>query len=148
MDYIKIRLSKDLDKIANELSRTIKDMFQTMNPMFSLSERLWKPPVDIYETKDEVIIIAAISGVKKEDISLEVSNKAVRILGKCDALINDEHARYCLAEIRYGSFERTLFLPAPIDTDIVNAAYKDGFLTIHMAKMKLEQPRKVAIEDI
>lgn len=148
MDYIKIRLSSDLDKLASEFDRTIEEMFQSMNPMFSLSEHTWKPYIDIYETSEEIIVLAALAGVDKDDIDLEVNTRAIRIAGKRTPLFStNQDTKYCLAEIQYGVFERLLYLPTPIDTEIVSASYTNGFLQIRMAKLQVNKTRKVQIDE-
>ena len=147
MDYIKIRFTKDVDRLSSELEKTYEEMFRAINPMFTLSERTWKPQMDIYETPDEIIILAEIAGVKKENLELEISSKAVRIYGNRTEFPKTENATYRLAEIQYGQFERILFLPAPIDPEVVSASYSNGFLQVRLAKLMLNKTRKVQITD-
>ncbi len=143
MDYIKIHFGNDLD---SRFEKTIQEMFQSINPMFNLSERTWKPQMDMYETKDEIIILCEIAGVQKEDLELEINSKAVKIHGKRSGLIPKEKTTYRLAEIQYGVFERILFLPVPIDTGKVSAAYTNGFLQVQLAKLPLDKARSIEIE--
>jgi HSP20 family protein len=123
----------------------MEDMFQSISPMFSIEHRTWKPLMDIYETPKEIYIHAEIAGVKKEDLEVEINQKAVRIFGKrfSDQLASD--ATFRLAEIQYGKFERILFLPAPINTEEVTASFKDGFLRIRMIKLPADKTHKVKI---
>jgi HSP20 family protein len=146
MDYIKIRFSDDFTRTGIGFEKTIGEMFQTMSPMFMLSERSWKPPMDIYETSEEIIILAEIAGVAKEDLDIEINDKAVKISGKRRLIFSTEETRYRLAEIQYGRFERVLFLPAPIDMEVVSASYANGFLQIRMAKRLHERTLKIPIE--
>jgi HSP20 family protein len=147
MDYIKIRFSKDVDQFGAKLKETIDDMFQDINPMFSLSERYWKPQMDIYETSEEIIIRAEIAGVDKENLEVEISSRAVKIFGSRLQPTGDDHATYRLAEIQYGKFERILYLPAPIDTDVVSTSYTNGLLQVRLAKLPLDRTYKVPISD-
>lgn len=147
MDYIKIRFTKDVDRLSSEFEKTFEEMFRAINPMFTLSERTWKPQMDIYETPDEIIILAEIAGVKKENLELEISSKAVRIYGNRTEFPKTENATYRLAEIQYGYFERILFLPAPIDPEVVSASYSNGFLQVRLAKLLLNKTHKVQITD-
>ena len=147
MDYIKIRFSKDVDQFGTKLKETIDDMFQDINPMFSLSERYWKPQMDIYETSEEIIIRAEIAGVDKENLEVEISSRAVKIFGSRLQPTGDNHATYRLAEIQYGKFERILYLPAPIDTDVVSTSYTNGLLQLRLAKLPLDRTYKVPITD-
>jgi HSP20 family protein len=147
MDYIKIRFSKEVDQFDSKLEKRIDDMFQAINPMFTLSERYWKPQMDIYETVEEIIVRAEIAGVDKEELEVEISSRAVKIYGNRPQPSGDNNATYRLAEIQYGRFERILYLPAPIDTDIVSTSYVNGLLQIRLAKLPLDQTYKVPISD-
>jgi len=135
--YIKIKFGSDFDAISSSFEKSIEDMFRSLNPIFTLCDRAWNPQMDIYETHEEIIIRAEIAGVDKEDIEVEINSKAVRIQGKRAEITRIENATYMLAEIQYGCFERILFLPSPIDPEIVSASYLNGFLQIRLFKMPI-----------
>jgi HSP20 family protein len=147
MEFIKIRIAKDFGHLGSDLEKTIEDMFQSMSPAFSLAERSWKPPMDMNETPDEIIIIAEVAGVDKNDLEIEISSKAVRIQGSRVARHCSEDATYRLAEIQYGRFERILYLPAPIDPEVVSAGCTNGMLEIRLAKLPVEKSHKIPILD-
>jgi HSP20 family protein len=145
MEFFKIRFGNDLDELTAKFEKTLEDMLGTMGPSFMLSERTWRPPMDMYETREEIVILAEIGGVAKEDLEVEISSKAVRIQGKRLAPSPSPDCTYRLAEIQYGRFERILFLPSPIDPEKVTAASKNGFLEIRLAKRPVDQAYKVPI---
>ena len=147
MEYIKIRFLDDFSHLGSKFEKTIEDMFRSMSPAFTLAERSWKPPMDMNETPEEVIIVAEVSGVEKDDLEVEISSKAVRIQGKRFARHCSDNATYRLAEIQYGKFERILFLPAPIDPEVVSASYQNGLLEIRLAKQPAEKTHKIPIQD-
>ncbi|HMA84957.1 MAG TPA: Hsp20/alpha crystallin family protein [Desulfosalsimonadaceae bacterium] len=147
MDYIKIRLADDFDQLGAKFQKTITDMFSSMSPMYSFSKNTWYPPLDIFETKTEIIVIAEMAGVNKEDLDLEINSRAIRMAGKRIGVPPAENGKYRLAEIQYGNFERVLYLPAAIDTDSVNATYKKGLLYIRVNKLIRESRHNVPISD-
>jgi HSP20 family protein len=147
MDYIKIRLSADLDQVSKGLRRTMDDIFGAANPIFSQLCRNWKPQMDLFETADEIKIIASIAGVDKESMEIEINERAVRISGARRPPFPISEATFCLAEIQYGKFERILFLPKPIDTDRVSASLSAGVLQISMVKQRARKSLKVPIRD-
>ncbi len=147
MDYIKIRFGEDFDQIESGFDKTMGDMFRSISPMFMVSERVWKPQMDIYETPEEIFILAEIAGVEKEDLEVEINSKAVRIFGNRTHLPRIDNATYRLAEIQYGKFERILFLPAPIDTEKVSASYSNGMLNIRLTKRPKDKIYKIPIQD-
>ena len=147
MDYIKIRFTSDFDQLSSEFERTCEEIFRSMNPSFTLAERVWKPQMDIYETTEEIIIRAEIAGVDKENLEVEICSRAVKIYGNRTEIPSVENATYRLAEIQYGKFERTLFLPSLINTESVSSSYQDGFLEIRLAKLPLDKTHKITISD-
>lgn len=147
MEYIKIRFINDFDHVGSKFEKTLGEMFHAMNPIFSFSQSSWKPQLDIYETPDTIFVIAEIAGVDKEDLELEISSRSIRIFGRRIATPCTENGRYRLAEIQYGTFERALQLPSPIDTENVNASYKKGLLQIFLKKLVFEKKYKIPISD-
>ena len=147
MDYIKIRFTNDFERLSSEFEKTCEEIFHSINTSFSLTERVWKPQMDIYETLDQIIIRAEISGVNKENLEVEICSRAVKIYGHRTEIPCASNATYRLAEIQYGKFERTLFLPSLVDTDTISSSYQDGFLEIRLAKRPLEKTHKIPISD-
>ncbi len=134
MKHIKIRFGDHIE--AQETAeKSFEEMFQAVNPMFCFSKQIWKPQMDIFETRTKIIIHAEISGVNKEDIIVEVSNKAVKITGCRNSYHPDRTATYRLAEIQFGQFERVLYLPSVIDVAKVSAVFSNGFLELSLGKL-------------
>lgn len=90
--------------------------------------------MDIFETRDEIIIQAEMAGVRQENMVVELSNKAVKISGERKSSQPDPTATYRLAEIQFGRFERVLYLPNVIDMKKVTASYSNGFLELKLGK--------------
>ncbi len=134
MKHIEIRFGDNIEKHAAE-EKSFEEMFQSVNPMFCFSKREWKPQMDIYETRTQIVIQAEIAGVSKEDIVIEVSNKAIKITGNRKCNHPDRTATYRLAEIQFGPFERVLYLPSVIDMEKVSALFSDGFLELVLGKL-------------
>ena len=148
MNYIKIRFRNDRGMIEREIQDALEDTFRMTNPtMFTVSEHSWRPNTDIYETSDQILVVMDLAGVKREEIHLEVSRKAIKIYGKRDQKALLGTTRYRLAEIAYGYFERHLSLPTPVDGDRIEATYRDGLLEVRMVKLPPvnEAVRKVTI---
>lgn len=147
MEYIKIRFGDDLDRLDSRFEKTIDEMFRAISPAFSLSERTWNPQMDIYETPEEIFIRAEVAGVEQGDLGVEINQKAVKIFGSRKSLPPMRNATYRLAEIQYGHFERILYLPSPIDPEVVSSAYTDGILQLRLAKIQTDRVHKIPISD-
>lgn len=149
MNYIKINFGDQFDRFGAEIEKTIHDIFRPrpVNPMFACKDCSWVPQMDIYETKDEVFIWAELAGVEKENLEVEINSKAVRISGVRKQVPKEPRGTYRLAEIRYGKFERVLYLPSPVDTDVVSSAFANGLLSIRVAKLEVHKTHTIPIQD-
>lgn len=149
MNHIKIQFGDEFNRMGFDLERTIQNIFRPrpVNPMFACKDCSWIPQMDIFETEKEVFIRAELAGVEKKDLGVEVSSKAVRIYGYRKEMPKPSEGAYRLAEIRYGKFERVLYLPSPVDTEVVNSSFSDGFLSVRMVKMENQTTHKIPISD-
>lgn len=147
MDYIKIRFGNEFETVG--CVRAMDAVFRPrpVSPMFSAAERTWNPQMDIYETPEEVIIRAELAGVDQENLEVEINARAVRIFGSRMEMPCSADSTYRLAEIQYGKFDRILYLPALIDTEVVSSSYHNGFLQIRLAKLQMERTHKIPITD-
>lgn len=92
------------------------------------------PAVNIKENEDEFFLEIAVPGMKKSDFDINVDNKVLSISSE----IKEEHEEvkdnYTRREFGYSSFKRTFTLPDSVETDKINAEYKDGILQVHLPK--------------
>ena len=146
MDYIKIRFVDNPEGVESEFRRTVEEMLRAAQPRFTLSHQRWRPQIDIYETRKEIVILAEIAGVLREEINLEISPLTVKISGAREGGPLEADARYRLAEIPHGRFERNMTLTVPIDMENVRAVYRDGILEIRLAKRPLDRVHKISIQ--
>ncbi|MBL0714845.1 MAG: Hsp20/alpha crystallin family protein [Desulfosarcina sp.] len=147
MEYIKIRFGGETGRLGTHFERALDTILRSVNPMFTECERAWNPPIDVFETALEVFITAEIAGVEKEDLDIEINHRAIRISGRRMTRAHVDQATFRLAEIQYGTFERILNLPAPIDPEAVSATYSNGLLQLRLAKSEAAQPRRIPISD-
>ena len=103
------------------------------------------PQFEIKETGDTYLFKADLPGVKEDDVDLSLTGNRLTVSGKRDEEERHEGETYYAYERSYGSFSRSFTLPEGIDADHVNAAIKDGVLTISIPKKPEVQPRKVPL---
>lgn len=136
-----------------EMDRWFDDAFR--RPFLSLLSSRMRPeaeemfpPVDIFEDGESVVVKAEIPGIKKDDISVEVTQDAITISGKKSSEERVEQKDYFRVERSYGSFTRTLPLPMETMTEKARAAFKDGVLEVRIPKSANAKPRaqKVTVE--
>ena len=91
-------------------------------------------PIEVYETDNEIKVVAELPGVEEKDVAVELAGNLLTLRGEKRG---DEERRgegYHLAERRYGTFSRTLRLPYEVEADKVEAVFKNGVLTITVPK--------------
>ncbi len=145
MNYIKIRIGKDLSGIDREVRRSVSDIFRMVNPMFTLGRHAWIPHTDIFETPGEIVITCELAGVNAEDIHVDTDRRTLKVYGiRRDMACHDE-GRYLLAEIPSGYFERIISLSCPIDTETITAHYSAGLLQIRLKKLPCEEIQNITV---
>ena len=103
-------------------------------------------PIDVYETKDNIVLKAAVPGLKPEDLDISITGDVLTIKGEYKAEEQVEEGRsYLRQERRYGSFARQLALPTAVDTNTVTATFENGILTLEMPKKEAVRPKSVKI---
>jgi len=146
MSYIKIRVEKNLSMLDGGISHTIDEMYRLMDPVFSLNRHTWHPHTDIYETDKNIIITSDLAGVDMEDIHVEVNRNSLKIHGvRREIPHQSEDARYILAEIPTGHFERIFTFSTPVDMDSVSARYQEGMLHIRLKKQSSGAIRSIPV---
>ncbi len=104
--------------------------------------------IDMYQTRDNVIIKSTIAGVRPEDIDITVANDMVTIKGarrKEDTVSGDD---YFYQECYWGNFSRSVIVPVDIDSEGISADLKDGILTVIMPKAAKAKTKKVKVRGI
>jgi HSP20 family protein len=99
------------------------------------SATLWRPPADIYEKPDSIIVVIEAAGVKEEDMTVTLFSDLLVVEGKREQPVTDMNACHQLG-IQYGSFRSEIGIHASVDHDNVHAEYKNGLLKITLPKMK------------
>ncbi|HEV2412504.1 MAG TPA: Hsp20/alpha crystallin family protein [Candidatus Saccharimonadales bacterium] len=101
--------------------------------------------VDVYETKDKLVIKARTAGVDKKDLDVSISDGILTISGTLSAGDESSAENYHIQECYWGEFRRSVTLPVPVQEDGVQAELKDGVLTITFTKIKQETARKIEV---
>lgn len=136
-----------------DLFDNLEDFQREMNRLFDLKlhrvghdAQMWAPAVDIVDEKDQIRVKADIPGMKREDIEVNVENDMLTIRGKKKEEKETKEKDVLRCERYYGSFQRSLSLPASFNASKVNAVYKDGVLEITLPKKEGAKPKQMKVE--
>ncbi|KPJ73727.1 hypothetical protein AMJ48_00220 [Parcubacteria bacterium DG_74_1] len=100
--------------------------------------------IDVYQTENEVVIQAAIAGVRPENLDIAIERDILTIRGNREKPF-EESGDYFTQECYWGPFSREVVMPVEVDPERVEAAMKDGILTIRIPKMLREKLRKIKV---
>jgi HSP20 family protein len=101
--------------------------------------------VDVYETKEKLVVKGRVAGVNKSDLDVSISDNTLTIRGTLSAGNEDEVENYFLQECYWGEFSRSIVLPVPVREEEIEAVLKDGVLTISFAKVKQDTVKKIEV---
>jgi HSP20 family protein len=132
---------QEVGDLQSEMNRMFDGFF---GPSLGL-DRVWAPAVDMFETKDDLMVRVELPGMTEKDVELSITGDVLTIKGERGAGA-DEHESVHRSERWYGKFERTLTLPIPIQADKVKATYRDGVLSIQLPKAEEVKPRAIKID--
>jgi len=110
------------------------------------TERTWAPPLDVYETKDDLVMTVELPGVKEKDVRLSIVGEVLSLRGQRVPNSEVREENYHRIERWSGSFERHIQLPISVQADKVRATYRDGVLEIRLPKVEEVKPREIKIE--
>jgi HSP20 family protein len=116
------------------------------------SSRFWpdsgmgEPLVDIYQTANDLVVKAALPGVRPEDVDISITGDIITIKGehKEDQEIKEEN--YLRKEHRYGAFSRSVTIPISIQSDKAEAVFENGVLTLTLPKAEEVKPKQIKVK--
>jgi HSP20 family protein len=101
--------------------------------------------VDVYETKERLVVKARTAGVNKNDLDVSIADNTLSIRGTLSAGEELGVENYFVQECYWGEFSRSIALPVPVKEDEIEAVLKDGVLTISFTKLKQDTVKKIQI---
>ncbi len=138
---------RDVAALQDRINRIFNDSFgrsRDLEDEVSLYD--WRPPVEIYETNEGIVLKVELPGVNKDDVSVEVKNNVLTLKGErlLDPEIKDEH--YYRKERSFGKFNRSFSLQESIKPDSIKASFKDGVLTVEVPRAEEEKPKQITVD--
>ena len=123
--------------------RDLSDLNRLFTP--ASAQRRWLPAIDLVETADQFVLTADLPGLGEDDVKIEVEDRVLSISGERKTVSEDGKAGYRRVERAFGSFRRTLTLPAGVDGSAITASFDKGVLEIAIPKPEQAKPRRIEI---
>jgi len=140
--FIKIRIIRDLE----HLEERVRSWRERLFPLGD-QELPFRPAMDLYETREGLVLRLEAPGVAKEDLAIDLAGQELIIRGRRRPEPPANVTRVLHFEITYGSFERSLHLPIPIDPEGVAARCVDGILEIRLPRLR-PRARRIPVKEI
>lgn len=137
MFVVRKRSGRSIERIQYEMEDTFQTMLNSRPVGVRLSHGVlaaWRPPVEVYETDAELVVLAEVGGIANEQVEVSVDDQVLAIRGERSPMHCEERRRIHTMGIAYGPFAADVFIPFAIDHDAINAEYDAGILTIRLPR--------------
>ncbi len=149
-----VRMLSPLRAWEREIERMFEDFpfagfprFRELEPFsFPRELRLNAPSLDMYEEKNDVVVKAELPGMTKDDIEIKLIDSTLTLKGEKKKEEEVKEKDYYRCEREYGSFLRTVELPAEVKTDGAKATFKDGVLEIRLPKSEEAKKKEIHVQ--
>lgn len=152
MTLVRWAPAKEIESMRRDMERIFNGFF---DPFPARRQVRWPaiaergvnvPGIEMYDRKGEIVARVELPGVDKKDIDLKIDKDTLTIKGESKKGEEVKEEDYYLSELTYGSFSRTIGLPAEVDSEKAKATFKDGILEIVMPKREEAKAKEIKIE--
>jgi HSP20 family protein len=144
-------LSAPLHVLQSELNRLLEEYLnpvrrgQSPAPPMDLEPSAWNPAVDVFETPEEIVVLAELPGVDPKTLDLALTGNVLTLRGEKQARDIPEGA-VAVRERQFGTFHRQVVLSDEVNFDAVQAEAQDGVLKVRLPKQETAKPRTIKIQ--
>jgi len=136
--------AREMMSLRDAMDRLFDDAFT--RPV-SMNSNAWSvPAVDMYQTDSEVVVKAALPGVKSDEVQINVTGEILTLKGEVKQTEEVAEKTYHVREQRWGMFERSLALPTEVVADKAKAEFENGVLIITLPKAEEVKPKSITIK--
>lgn len=137
---------REISNMRTALDRVVNDLMNV--PHMLRQNGCWALTLDVAETDDGFMVKASLPGINPEDLEVTYDLNVLTIKGEVRKEEDVDEERYHLRERRYGTFSRSVSLPASIKADQIEANYQAGILTLHLPKSEDARPKRIKVRSI
>ena len=146
MNLVRWEPFHELVSLRQAMDRMFEDGFTQhlrLAPVFNGS---LSPALDVYETAEEVVVKSPLPGVKPEELDINITGDILTIKGEARAEQETKQENYFCKECHYGTYARSLTLPAGLKTDKAEAKLENGMLTLAIPKAEEVKPKVIKVK--
>ena len=137
---------RDTLSLREAMDRLVEDSFVNFNSFFGSAGAGTGPMVNVFEDADNVVVEAALPGIKPEGIEISVTGDVLTIKGEHKHEQKKKEGNFHRQEWQYASFQRSIALPVQVNPDAAHSEYENGVLTLTLPKAEAVKPRRLQIK--
>ena len=134
---------RELAQLQNRVNRLFQE--SSLGQDEGLTTTSFVPPVDIYETEQNIVLKMEVPGVEQKDLDIRIENQTITIRGERNFEKEVKEDNFQRVERRYGSFQRSFSLPNTVNPEQVTADYENGVLKVTLAKRAEAKPKQIKV---
>ena len=131
---------RELASLQTEMSRFLNGLEGN-----GRTTQSWIPPLDVWETEDELVYAFDLPGLPEEAITVEFEDGSLTVSAERTRDETTTQDRFYRYERRFGSFSRTIGLPQGVTEDGISAKSENGVLEVHVRKPEQPKPRRIQV---
>lgn len=132
---------RELASLESDMSRFVSGLLEGQRR----TAESWVPPLDVWETEDELVYAFDLPGVAEDTIELEVQDDTLTVSASREQVHEESGDRFYRFERRHGTFSRAVGLPQGVDESKIAAAYSGGVLDVRVPKPEEAKPRRIRL---
>jgi HSP20 family protein len=132
--------------LRQAMDRLFEDSLVSPLTLRSFNGEAVAPPLDVHQTADEIVVTAALPGIRPEDVDITITGQTLSIRGEFKADEEISRDQYLYRERRYGTFHRQIQLPVRVQGDAANATFENGELRLSIPKAEEVKPRQIQVK--
>ncbi len=140
------RPMNDLLSLSDAVDRFFEEGFVSPRSLWLVSPHRDGLAIDMYRDDDNLVIKAELPGVKPDELEITVKDDVLSIAGETNAEEEIKQDNYIRRERRYGSFRRSVVLPAEAEADKAEATFEDGLLTVSIPIAEEAKSESIKVE--
>jgi HSP20 family protein len=134
MLIVRRRGGRETGRIQQDMEQVFRSLVIGVRPISRSNIGVWRPPVEVYECEDCLVVTVEIAGLQEEEINVIVDETLMRVSVVRQNPSAAQKRTYHEMGVAYGQFEAQVFLPFSIVLDNVEASYQGGFLTVTLPR--------------
>lgn len=146
MNLVRWEPFRELISLRQAMDRLFEEsLFRPSRALVLVGDGI-QPPIDMYQTANEVVVKTSVPGVKPEDVKVTITDDTLTIKGETKATEEVKRENYLYREHHYGSFTRSIALPHGLQSEKAEATAENGILTLTIPKGEDVKPRTIEIK--